>query len=496
MSKRLLNLGLFACAAALAGCSTNNGTMTTTPDTGVTPADGGTTPDDTGAQPVDTGVPPVDTGVPPVDSGADAGPPEPAYCPTTPDFGAAPTCPPVESRTEVTVAGDQTGDQTWDCNHTYHLTNGVFWLSGTLTIQAGTQIIGDNGSFLIMTVGTTLDAVAHPAAPIVFTSSQSVGSRDRGDWGGVVMLGDAPINITGGQTSIEGIPATDARGTYGGANMAGSCGHLRFVRIEYAGFLLGTDNELNGLTLGGCGAGTLVEYVQSHRGRDDAFEVFGGAPNFHHLVGSGYDDDGFDWDQGYSGNAQYLIMHHYSDSVSADPNGFEADNNRSANDATPRSNPTIYNATLIGTNDSSISTDIGMLLRRGTYGSIHNVIVTGWTRFGIDVRDDSSISAAGTSLLVTNTIFVTNTLDFEAGTGEETAFTAAAAMNRVGTDPMLGNPFAMDDTVDYTMATSSPAATGAATPTGAFFDEGSTFVGAIGPGCRDWTAGWTAYPID
>jgi hypothetical protein len=443
----------------------------------------------------DAFVPPADAG-PGTDGGTDGGATLPAYCPTAPDWGAAPSCPALASRTEVMVTGDQNGDAHWDCMHTYHLTGGVFWRTGNLTIDAGTQIIGDNGSFLIMTVGTQLSAVAHPAAPIVFTSSQDEGSRDRGDWGGVVLLGDAPINVTGGTTNIEGIPATDARGTYGGTNTTGTCGHLRFVRIEFAGFLLGTDNELNGLTLGGCGNGTLIEYVQSHRGRDDAFETFGGAPNFHHLVSSGYDDDGFDWDQGYSGNAQYLLLHHYSDSVSADPNGFEADNNRTDNALTPISNPTIYNATIIGTHDAAITTDIGMVLRRGTFGSIHNTIVTGWGHFGADVRDMASTDALGTMLTVTNSIFFGNAVDFEAGSPELTAFTAAAAMNRTGTDPMLVNPFAMDDTFDATAPQTSPAATGAvAPPSGGFFGPGN-FVGAIGPGCPDWTDGWTSYPVD
>ena len=499
MTRSSLVHGLFACTLAVAGCSTNSGTGF--PDTGGNTRDGGS---DTGTTPGndagnDAGTPGDDANVdagPPVDGGADAGPTYPAYCPTTPDWGAAPSCPALASRTEVAVAGDQNGDQTWDCQHTYHLTSGVYWRTGTLTIEAGTQIIGDNGAYLIMTVGTTLNAVGHPEQPIVFTSSEDPGNRDRGDWGGVVMLGDAPINITGGSTNIEGIPATDARGTYGGTAATGSCGHLRFVRIEFAGFLLGTDNELNGLTLGGCGSGTLVEYVQSHRGRDDAFEIFGGAPNVHHLVGSGYDDDGFDWDQGYGGNAQYLVLHHYADSVSADPNGFEADNNRTDNALTPISNPTIFNATLIGVHDAAVTTDIGMVLRRGTHGSIHNVIVTGWGRFGADVRDTATISALGTTLTVTNSIFVGNAVDFEAASPELTSFTDAAAMNRVGVDPMLAAPFATDDTVDYTAPETSAAATGAvAPPSGGFFGPGN-FVGAIGPGCPDWTEGWTSYPTN
>jgi hypothetical protein len=493
MRKNALIWGLLACASAIVGCTGNNGV---TPGNDAAVVDGGSTVD-MGTAPVDMGVTPVDTGIPPIDMGIDGGPPLPAYCPPTQDFGAPPTCPALATRTETTITGDMNGDQTWDCNHTYHLTGPTFWRTGTLTIQPGTHIIGDLGSFLIMTVGSTLNAVGHPAQPIVFTSSEDDGSRDRGDWGGLVMLGDAPINITGGHTNIEGIPATDSRGTYGGTNMANNCGHLRFVRIEFAGYELTMDNELNGLTLGGCGTGTLIEWTQSHRGSDDAIEVFGGAPNLHHIVCSGYDDDGFDWDQGYSGNAQYLVLHHYPDAIgSADPNGFEADNNRTDNALTPISNPTIYNATLIGTHDASVTASIGMVLRRGTHGSIHNTIVTGWGRFGIDVRDMASTDAAGTTLTVTNSIIFGNTLNFEAASPELTAFTATAAMNRIDMDPMLVNPFATDGTVNYTAPATSIAATGAvAPPSGGFFGPGN-FVGAIGPGCPDWTQGWTSYPVN
>src|SRR5690606_22343576 len=93
-------------------------------------------------------------------------------------------------------------------------------------------------------------------APIVFTSSKDAGSRRRGDWGGVVLLGSGPINVPAGQ--IEGIEATDSRGSYGGADPAHDCGRLHYARIEFAGYTIGADNELNGLTLGGCGSNTDI----------------------------------------------------------------------------------------------------------------------------------------------------------------------------------------------------------------------------------------------
>jgi hypothetical protein len=476
-----------ACGNNMVGIGTDSGPRDSGVDSGAIEIDAGDE-QDSGTVEVDSGEP-QDSGAP------DAGPPAPAYCPPAPSVGAPPSCPPLASRTEVTVTGDITADTTWSCANVVRLTGLTYVMSGTLTIEAGTQVVGDNGSALVVTQNGRIHAVGHPTAPIVFTSSRPEGSRDRGDWGGVVLLGRAPINVAGGTNNIEGIPATELRGTYGGTAEAHDCGTVSWARIEFAGYTLGAGNELNGLTLGGCGSATLVDHVQVHRGRDDAFEMFGGSPNLRYLVASGMDDDGLDWDFGYVGNIQYAIVQRYTDSNSSDPNGIEADNNGSANDATPRSNPSVYNVTLIGTNSSAVGTDIGTVLRRGTYATIRNFIVTGFTRFGTDVRDASSETAAGTSLVLSNGIYHMNAMDLQS-TVETAAFmTLPTAMNRFGVDPMLGAPF--DDVApDFAPMAGSPTATGAAAPAGAFFDAESAYVGAIGPGCTDWTAGWTAYPVD
>src|SRR5262249_7456948 len=119
-------------------------------------------------------------------------------------------------------------------------------------------------------------------APIVFTSGQPVGTRESGDWGGVILLGNAPINVKNGTNNIEGFPNSPDT-VYGGNDPQHNCGSLKFVRIEYAGYELSKDNEINGLTLGGCGKQTKLDFIQIHKGADDGVECFGGNADIKHL---------------------------------------------------------------------------------------------------------------------------------------------------------------------------------------------------------------------
>ncbi|UJR82510.1 hypothetical protein [Sandaracinus amylolyticus] len=444
----------------------------------------------------------MDSGTDSGQGGEDSGPPDdedagdtdagqielPEYCPEIAAPPAPPSCP--ANPTEVVVAGGDLAGANWTCANTYRLTGNVFVTSGVLSIGAGTRIVGDMDGALIVTPGARIDAQGHPDAPIVFTSSRAAGARNRGDWGGIVLLGNAPINVTGGTDNIEGIEAADTRGVYGGTAAAHDCGTMRYTRIEYAGRAIGVGNELNGLTLGGCGSDTDIEFVQMHRGSDDAFEIFGGSPNLRYLVASGMEDDGLDWDQGFVGRVQFMVIHRFSDAGTGDPNGIEADNLNGSNDATPRSNPTVFNLTIV-TTDATRANQVGAVLRRGTYGTIRNSIVQGFP-LAVDVRDAAGEAAAGTMLTFNNSVFYDNDADFTAGSAEATAFSAAGAMNRVGMNPMLT---AVSDTApDYSPADESIVATGGATPP-AGFATNATYVGAIGPECPDWTEGWTAFPV-
>ena len=173
------------------------------------------------------------------------------------------------------------------------------------------------------------------------------------------------------------------------------------------------------------------------------------------------------------------------------------DNHPTAFDNTPRSNPTVFNLTMVG--EAAQATGIGMVARRGTHGIVSNAIVLDFAQLGINVRDMVTIDAAGDALSITNSIFFENgaggTQHFAYGTGAtrvfETVFDDASEMNRVDTDPMLGT--ISDTTPSYVPPMTSPAATGGATPPAALQTQ-ATFVGAFGPGCPDWSAGWASFP--
>ena len=190
------------------------------------------------------------------------------------------------------------------------ITNGA-----TLTVEAGTTILGGEGSALVATQDGKLVTNGTVEAPVVFTSINAVSPNPRsaGDWGGVVLLGNAPINVVGGTNLIEGIDVSnpdvpDNGSRYGGDEADYDCGSLSYTRVEFAGFELTEGNELNGLTLGGCGTATTLNYVQVHEGLDDGIEIFGGAPNLKHIVLSHIEDDSLDWDQGFQGKIQFMLV--------------------------------------------------------------------------------------------------------------------------------------------------------------------------------------------
>ncbi len=420
-----------------------------------------------------------------------------------------PDPPPPDSNQVNVAAGDLTADTTWVASKTYTLKGQVFVTAGTLTIEAGTVIKGDPGSVLVITKTGKLNAVGTAAKPIVFTSSTSPARS--GDWGGVVMLGDAPINVTGGKNKIEGFPdSIGVKIEYGGATAAHDCGKLKYARIEYAGFRFGTDNELNGLTLGGCGTATEIDYVQSHLGLDDGVEIFGGTVNVSHLVITQPDDDGLDWDLGWNGTAQFVIVQQKS---GLGDKGFEADNNKSNNEATPRSSPALWNVTLIGGDSPAVKKQGGMHLRLGTAARINNAVIAYFNQFPVDIDGASSVGQwNGGGLSIKNTYFVKATTptslwipDFDksmvngvltendcvsGACFDEQAALTAEATNKFDVDPLLGDAKNLT-APNWKPNAGSPVLTGCGTPP-AGFDTQATFCGAIG--ATDWTAGWTAYP--
>lgn len=414
------------------------------------------------------------------------------------------TVPPPSGGT-ITVASNITADTTWTKENVYSLANHIFVESGVLTIEAGTKIVGQAGSSLVVTTGARLHAAGTRSAPIVFTSAKLEGARAPGDWGGVVLLGRSKINVAGGVEDIEGFPAGGTTTSYGGEDLAHDCGTLRYVRVEFAGFQLAMDNELNGVTLGGCGTETEVDFVQVHKGADDGVEVFGGTVNLRHVVVSQPDDDGLDWDFGWTGKAQFLLV---QQNQAVGNVAIEADSNKTDNDALPRSSPEVWNATLVGSDAApgmAGKEQFAAHFRRGTAGRIHNAVITRFADSSVDVDGDSSAARAmeGT-LTIESSIFFDNgandewpvesgDADNDSGFDESAFFRGASLSNRF-MDPMLTAMLDLD-APNMTPRPESPAMTGGATPpSDGFFEPAATFVGAFGT--DDWTSGWTAYPAD
>ncbi len=426
---------------------------------------------------------------------------------TTPYTSSDPACAAIEAERVVDVTAPITADTSWSKDKVYRLADHIFVEGATLTIEAGTRIEGQTASSLVVTQSARVVASGTKDEPIVFTSCRAEGSRNPGDWGGIVLLGKAPINVNGGVERIEGFPAAEDRTTYGGDDASHDCGTLRYLRIEFAGFELAKDNELNGLTVGGCGTGTTLDYIQSHLGQDDAIEFFGGTASAKHLVLTQPDDDGLDWDYGWVGQVQFMIVQQNGATGDA---GIEADNNGKALDALPRSQPTIYNATLVGSDrepKTAGKTQIGAVLRRGTAARIYNSIFAHFADFPIDVRDGATVAQAMASeLTIEHTLYFDNGNqlawddaiskpedDDDQSFNEGAFFTEAARAPMMSDDPLLIDPTNLLEP-SFAPAASSIVliSTHARTPEGAFFDQSALFVGAIGT--ADWTAGWTAFP--
>jgi hypothetical protein len=272
-----------------------------------------------------------------------------------------------------TVSGDVRGNIRWSNDQHWRLEGIVHVLPGAkLTIDPGTTVLGAPGSALIVTRGATIDARGTMERPIVFTSAQPEGQRSRGDWGGLVLMGSAPVNQRA--THLEGIPEGDTRGHFGGRNTEGGCGALSYVRIEFAGRETYPDRELNGLTLAGCGSSTVIDHIQVHKPLDDGIEIFGGSVSLRNVVITDPGDDGLDYDLGWRGRIQYLAVKMFP---GYGDNAIEGDNNARFPVMTPASSPTIFNAALIGSGMPQ-ERHRAMNLRSGTEGQFGNVLIAGF----------------------------------------------------------------------------------------------------------------------
>ena len=413
----------------------------------------------------------------------------------------------------VVITVDEISQNTrFEAACTYILTRLTYVVDAEITIDAGTEFQGEAQAALIITTTGKINAVGTKDNPIVFTSSALPSDAKAGDWAGLVLLGlaklswgDTPCDGTKGECvgSIEGISTGEARGAFGGNDDTHNCGTLEYVRIEYAGSVLGTDNELNGLTVGGCGSETVLSYIQVHRGLDDGVEFFGGTAPIDHVIVTGTGDDGLDWDQGYRGTVSNFIVHHFS-STSSSPNGIEADNfGDGDNNVQPRSAPDLMNGTIIGDGRAEGS---GIVTRVGTWAGINGAVVVGFGGAGYDMRNGAWSVEGGwpDGIVVENSCFDNNGANYPedvdcGGANEEDCNDAKDADAVVGAadwfaeDTLLADQARGNTQADPMIGDVSGACTGASTPNYALMNADCQ--GAFGgPDGENWTAEWTAYP--
>jgi hypothetical protein len=423
---------------------------------------------------------------------------------------------------QVTVSAPITTNTTW-VNTKSYLISGIVTVknNATLTIEPGTIVMGAAGSqppsALLVTREGKLAAEGTKSRPIVLTSAQPFGQRKRGDWGGLVLLGKAPVNVganTNGNTNgagtffIEGLNATDD-GLYGGTDANHSCGSLAYVRVEYAGSILSPNNELNSFTFGGCGKGTSAHHLQAIYGLDDSFEWFGGTMDAKYLVGGLGADDYVDYQLGWVGRIQYGIFYQSPDARGN--RGVEGDNSEFNNAATPISNPTMYNLTFIGSGQPGFdeASSPGLFLRRGARATMNNIVVTNFYSGAVEFTDANTQAQMDAGNIVMNGFLAwnnnigatgANTLAGQIPNAPTQAYATGtrspgSAKDFVITDPMLLRPFDYSDP-NFRGKFGSPIfrAGWVSAPDDGFFDQTATFIGGIGD--DDWTEEWTSFIVE
>lgn len=429
------------------------------------------------------------------------------------------------------LVGRISENRTLKAQYTYKLRGLVYVTNGAiLTIEPGTKIVGESGTSdkggLIITRSCKIIADGTVEKPIVFTSEES--SPHRGDWAGLVILGNAPTNASfngvQGIGAIEGgINNSDNLGLYGtpstqGQNPADNSGILRYVRIEYAGYAFLPDNEINSLTMGGVGSGTVIDHVQVSYANDDSFEWFGGTVNCSHLISYKALDDDFDTDNGYSGKVQFGIA--LRDSAVADiskSESFESDNDANGSSLLPQTAAIFSNMTVLGPKATLANTGNalfvwGAQIRRNSSLSIFNSIIMGYPNgLFIDatkgVPTDNNIPG---SLFVQNTIIAGCPTPVLYSLGSNTNVpitpnttatitdwfnTAAYGNSTLTTNPEVG----LGDPFNYTSPDFNPT-NAAAAATGASFVhpklstgfETVSYKGACAPG-DTWWKNWTKF---
>ena len=430
---------------------------------------------------------------------------------------------------DIDVTENITKDTTWTSDNVYHLSGFITVIGATLNIEAGTVIkaaagTGIDATALIISRTGTINAIGFPSAPIIFTAEAdpmdgSWGPENGNAWGGLVILGNAPLNSDREKNSwapgitiedtVEGIPTElpeDSR-VFGGTDPADSSGVLSYVSIRFGGSALQDNAEINGLTLGGVGSGTQIDHIEVFGNSDDSIEFFGGNVSIKYAVAAYGGDDGFDYDQGWEGNGQFWVYigGPVANGAFVPDNGGEHDGETSFNEGRNIGGGTIYNATYVGNGEGGAA----LRIRDNAYAVYKNSIFTGWPE-GIRIEPDSGLRIPGNGE-TEDLIDITNNIwDFDAGVlfdgdeddtlgaggsnlDDDEAFLAEAGLNNTVEDAGLTSISRTKDAgFDPRLISSSPALTNALAdlPDGSTWFTPVSYQGAFDTE-NNWMAGWT-----
>jgi hypothetical protein len=447
----------------------------------------------------------------------------------------------------IRVTNDISTNTNWTNDNEYCLDGLIFVNDGaTLEIQPGTVVrgvlasnitSGDAASSLIVRRGGRIVADGAPGSPIIFTSelddlsiADDLTEEDRGLWAGIILLGEATTNQPSTNNQIEGIPFDPDTGEgdeaqYGGQNDNDDSGILRYVSVRHSGFSITGEegDEIQGITLGGVGNGTTIEYVEIFASADDGIEWFGGTVDVKYAAVAFSFDDAYDYDQGWRGNGQFWLCIAGTDAAGrcGEHDGGDA----GGDDAQPFATPVISNATYIGSGQTAPAegdgNDWAFRMRDGAGGFYYNSIFTDFPDRAIDIENfagsgafDSFTQWQESRLRVENNVFFAfgrgpDFADFvdasysddnppPGGDVDDAAFAAYIAGNNENTDPELGgvcrgilnaqncldprsNADATDDEADFDFEELDDD----------FFTE-VDYLGAFAPDEQVWLTGWTA----
>lgn len=465
--------------------------------------------------------------------------PSPTPTPTpTPTTGVTPAanCPTIAGNAQLTNRGTiGDGTNTWrDCQFPARFTDtttipktpGVIYSLGgrvdvgtdqgaastgnnvTLTIEPGVVVYGEGADFLAVNRGNRISAVGTATQPIIFTGRQNIIGTATDDtsqlWGGIVLLGRAPITdcLASGATPGTVACERDTEGTsnalYGGAQADDNSGTLRYVQVRYSGFILSGGSELQGVTPSGAGSATTIDHVQVHNSSDDGFEVFGGRVNMKNLVLTGIEDDGLDTDVGYKGSIQYVIAIQRSNIG----NGMiEADSDNSNFQQTPRQNTKLANFTFIH-HTANPDTGAAILIRGGADYTLINGVVVADQVPCLAIRNSDTLQAADPTKDEAGAPVIHSVLMKCGASGAFASRTDATYGNITAAQVQAVFEAGTNNNANYTPTLtnvfinganeSAPAVTafGDEKTISAFFDN-VDYIGAVRDANDTWYAGWT-----